>query len=129
IVSVLLTINSLVGVFFYNLVIKRGPKDFLQNNTDLEVEPEILGEFINGDWVMWTKGQRFEEIQMTSFDDLNLKGYYLPAKEKSKKLVVFAHGYLGEAKDMGFFGQYYDAELVVNLCTPHIRGSDDRLGD
>ncbi|HLR59204.1 MAG TPA: alpha/beta fold hydrolase [Pseudogracilibacillus sp.] len=129
IVIVLLTINSLVGVFFYNLVIKRGPKDFLQNNTDLEVEPEILGEFINGDWVMWTKGQRFEEIQMTSFDDLNLKGYYLPAKEKSKKLVVFAHGYLGEAKDMGFFGQYYYEELGFNLFTPDFRGHGESEGD
>lgn len=129
IVIVLLTINSLVGVFFYNLVIKRGPKDFLQNNADLEVEPEILGEFINGDWVMWTKEQSFEEIQMTSFDDFNLKGYYLPAKEKSKRLVVFAHGYLGEAKDMGFFGQYYYEELGFNLFTPDFRGHGKSEGD
>ncbi len=128
-VIVTLTINSLVGVFFYNLVIKRGPKEFLQNNADLDVEPEILGEFLNGDWVEWTKDQEFETLQMKSYDNLNLQGYYLPAKEKSEKLVVFAHGYLGEAKDMGFFGQYYHEELDFNFFTPDFRGHGESEGD
>lgn len=129
IIIIVFTINSLVGVFFYNLVIKRGPKEYLQNNEDLEVAPEILGEFLNGDWVTWTDNQDFEKLEMQSYDNLNLQGYYLPAKEKSKKLVVFAHGYLGEAKDMGFFGQYYYEELGFNLFTPDLRGHGKSEGD
>lgn len=129
IVVITLTLNSLIGMFFYDLVIKRGPKEFLQNNEDLEVEPEILGEFLNGDWVTWTKNQDFETIQMSSYDDLTLSGYYLPASEPSKKMVVFAHGYLGGAKDMGFFGKHYYEELGFNIFTPDFRGHGESEGD
>lgn len=129
IVIITLTLNSLIGVFFYNLVIKRGPKDFLENNEDLEVEPEILGEFLNGDWVTWTNNQTFETLKMDSYDDLELQGYYLPAKEESNKIVVFAHGYLGGAKDMGFYGEYYHEELGFNVFTPDFRGHGESEGD
>src|SRR5699024_2707338 len=51
------------------------------------------------------------------------------AKEPSNKIVVFAHGYLGNAFDMGLFGQYYYETLGYNLFTPDLRGHGKSGGD
>src|SRR5699024_584265 len=122
-------INYAFGIYFYKLAIERGPKSFLQGNEDLEVAEETLEHFLEGDWITWTKEQAFETIEITAFDETNLTGYYLPAKEDSKKTVVFAHGYLGRAFDMGLFGEYYYEELGYNLFTPDLRGHGKSGGD
>lgn len=126
---ILLIVDISVSFYFYHLAIKRGPKDFLQGNEDLEVSAEAMDEFLDGDWIAWTNEQPFEELTLTSFDGLTLKGYYLQAKEPSTKTVVFAHGYLGHAKDMGLFGQYYYEQLGYNLFTPDLRGHGNSEGD
>src|SRR5699024_5554096 len=68
-------------------------------------------------------------IDLTSFDGLDLKGYYLPQDEPTNKTVIFAHGYLGRASDMGIFGEYYYDELGYNIFTPDLRGHGDSEGD
>lgn len=128
-IVVLLMIDIGVSFYFYHLAIKRGPKDFLQGNEDLEVSAEAMDEFLDGDWITWTNEQPFEEIEMTSFDGLTLKGYYLPAQHPTTKTVVFAHGYLGHALDMGLFGQFYYEELGYNIFTPDLRGHGKSEGD
>lgn len=125
----LLLIDIISSFFFYNLAVKRGPKEFLQGNEDLEVSAEALNEFTDGDWIEWTREQPFEEMEMTSFDDITLNGYYLPAEKPTNKIVVFAHGYLGHALDMGLFGEYYYKELGYNLFTPDLRGHGKSGGD
>lgn len=45
----LLLLDIFAGVFFYRLVIERGPKDFLQGNEDLEVSAETMDVFLDGD--------------------------------------------------------------------------------
>src|SRR5690625_1964360 len=127
--GILLIIDIIASVYFYNLAIKRGPKDFLQGNADLEVSAETLDEYLEGDWITWTNEQPFEELKMESFDNLSLHGYYLPAKEPTNKTVVFAHGYLGNALDMGLFGEYYHEELGYNIFTPNLRGHGESEGD
>lgn len=129
IVSAVLLIDIISSLFFYNLAIKRGPKDFLQGNDDLEVSAEAMNEFLDGDWIDWTKQQPFETLEMESFDHLSLQGYYLSAKEPTNKLVVFAHGYLGNAFDMGLFGEYYYEALGYNIFTPDLRGHGQSDGD
>jgi len=125
----LLIIDVVASIYFYHLAIKRGPKDFLQGNQDLEVSAETLDEFLEGDWIDWTREQDFEQIEMTAFDGLKLQGYYLPAKEPTTKTVLFAHGYLGNAFDMGLFGEYYYEELGFNIFTPDLRGHGSSEGD
>src|SRR5690625_2967095 len=122
-------INMIVSFYFYNLAIKRGPKDFLQNNSDLEVSAEALDVFLEGNWRTWTESQPFQPIEITSFDGLTLQGYYLEAKKPTTKTVVFAHGYLGHAKDMGLYGEYYYEELGYNIFTPDLRGHGKSEGD
>lgn len=125
----LLIIDVIASVYFYNLAIKRGPKDFLQGNSDLEVSAETLDVFLEGDWIDWTRKQDFEQLEMTSFDGLTLQGYYLAAKEPTNKTVVFAHGYLGNAFDMGLFGQYYYENLGYNIFLADLRGHGKSEGD
>ncbi|HZW67883.1 MAG TPA: hypothetical protein VFF20_04690 [Pseudogracilibacillus sp.] len=40
-----------IGIYFYKLVIERGPKVFLQGNEGLEVAEETLKYFLEGDWI------------------------------------------------------------------------------
>lgn len=129
ITTLLLFLNISLSFYFYHLAIKRGPKDFLQNNTDLEVSAEAMDVFLAGDWRNWTSEQNFETWKMTSFDGLQLQGYFLKAKEPTNKTVVFAHGYLGQAQDMGLFGEYYYEELGYNIFTPDLRGHGKSEGD
>lgn len=125
----LLVIDVVASFYFYNLAIKRGPKDFLQGNSDLEVSAETMDVFLEGDWIDWTHNQAFEQMEITSFDGLKLQGYYLAAKEPTNKTVVFAHGYLGHAFDMGLFGEYYYENLGYNIFTPDLRGHGKSEGD
>nr|WP_249226074.1 alpha/beta hydrolase [Oceanobacillus jordanicus] len=125
----MLVIDIIASYYFYNLAIERNVKDFLQGNADLEVSAEAMDVFIEGDWREWVDNQDFEHWEMTSYDGLELKGYYLPAKEPTNKTVVLAHGYLGNARDMGLYGQYYYEELGYNIFTADMRGHGNSGGD
>ncbi|HEX2938574.1 MAG TPA: alpha/beta hydrolase [Ruminiclostridium sp.] len=48
-----------------------------------------------------------QTLSIKSFDGLTLTGYYIPAKEKSSKLVVLVHGYGGNAQGMSSYAKYY----------------------
>lgn len=122
ILIIVLILNILIGIYFYKLVIERGPKDFLQGNEDLEVSSETLEYFLEGDWIKWTEEQPFTTLNVTAFDRTPLQGYYLKAKEPTNKMVIFAHGYLGHAFDMGLFGEYYYEQLGYHIFTPDLRG-------
>lgn len=129
IAGILIIADIGAGIFFYNLAIKRGPKDFLEGNGDLEVYQETMDELLEGEWRDWVKKQDFEELTMESRDGLKLRGYYLPAKKPTNKLVILTHGYLGHAKQMGLYGQYYHDELDYNIFMPDARGHGDSEGD
>ncbi|MDV6379363.1 alpha/beta hydrolase [Sporosarcina sp. GW1-11] len=128
-VALFLVFQIAGSFFFYNLAIQRGPKDFLTGNADLKVSAETMEVFLNGDWLDWVDTQDFQEMDMTSKDGLELKGYYLPAKQPTEKLVILTHGYLGHAKQMGLYGQYYYEELGFNIFMPNARGHSKSGGD
>lgn len=127
--SSLLIIDVIASFYFYNLAISRGPKKFLSGNSDLTVSAEAMDVFLDGDWHDWVEAQSFEEMELTSYDDLTLKGYFLKAKEPSNKLVIMAHGYLGHAKDMGLFAEHYYEDLGYNIFTADQRGHGHSEGD
>ncbi|WP_199203608.1 alpha/beta hydrolase [Sporosarcina sp. P34] len=128
-VAIFIVFQIAGSFFFYNLAIKRGPKDFLTGNADLKVSAETMDVFLNGDWLDWVDKQKFEELHMTSRDGIELMGYYLPAKRPTDKLVILTHGYLGHAKQMGLYGQFYYEELGYNLFMPNARGHGKSGGD
>jgi hypothetical protein len=125
----LLIIDIAAGIFFYKLAIERGTKDFLTGNADLEVSAEAMDVFTEGDWRTWADEQPFEFWEMESFDGLELQGYFLEAEEPTNKTVIFAHGYLGRARDMALFGEYYYEELGYNMFTADSRGHGRSEGD
>lgn len=127
--SVLFIINGIASFYFYNLAIERNVKDFLVGNADLDVSAEAMDVFIEGDWRQWYQDEDFEQMEMTSYDGLELKGYFLEAEEPTDKTVVLAHGYLGHAGDMGLYGQYYYEELGYNVFTADLRGHGESGGD
>ncbi|WP_430787969.1 alpha/beta hydrolase [Virgibacillus flavescens] len=129
ILSILLIINIAASFYFYNLAIERNTKDFLQGNDDLEVSAEAMKVFTQGDWHDWVNKQNFEQWEITSFDDLKLNAYFLPAEEPTNKTVILAHGYLGNGLDMGLYGQYYYEELGYNILMPDARGHGQSEGD
>ncbi|MBO0587219.1 alpha/beta hydrolase [Sporosarcina sp. E16_8] len=126
---VFLVIQIVGSFFFYELAVKRGPKDFLQKNTDLEVSDKAMDLFLNGDWIDWVAAQTFEKLTLTSRDGLKLSGYYLPASKPTDKLVILTHGYLGNAKQMGLFGQHYHSDLDYNIFMPDARGHGKSEGN
>ena len=128
-VTVFLVIQVIGSFFFYELAVKRGPKEFLQNNSDLEVSDQAMDLFINGSWIDWVVAQKFEPLTLTSRDGLKLSGYYLPAAKPTDKLVILTHGYLGNAKQMGLFGQYYHNDLGYNIFMPDARGHGKSEGN
>lgn len=128
-IIVLLASDVAASFFFYNLAIQRGPKDFLSGNRDLKVSAATMEEFLEGDWRVWVRNQPFEEMEMTSRDGLQLTGYYLPAAEPTDQLVIFTHGYLGNAKQMGLYGQFYYEELGYNIFMADARGHNRSEGD
>lgn len=129
IVAVLLIINVIASFYFYNLAIDRNVKDFLEGNDDLVVSAEAMDVFLEGDWRDWTRDQTFERMEITSFDDLTLQGYFLEAKESTNKVVITAHGYLGGAFDMGLYGQHYYEDLGYHFFTADARGHGESEGD
>lgn len=128
-IIVLLLIDIAAGFFFYDLAIERNVKDFLNDNADLEVSAESMDVLLDGDWRDWSAAQDFEEWKMESYDGLDLRGYFLEAEEPTNKTVVFAHGYLGGAKDMSIYGEYYYEELGYNMFTADLRGHGESEGD
>ncbi|MFD1849934.1 alpha/beta hydrolase [Oceanobacillus bengalensis] len=125
----ILIIDFGIGFYLYDLAIERNVKDFLSGNQDLEVSAEAMNVFTEGSWKDWVREQDFEEWKMESYDGLTLNGYYLEAEKPTNKTVVFAHGYLGRASDMGLFGQYYYEDLGYNMFTPDLRGHGESEGD
>lgn len=126
---ILFIINIVASFYFYHLAIDRNVKDFLQGNKDLEVSSEAMDEFLAGDWRDWVREQPFETIEMTSYDDLTLRGYLLKAEQATNKLVIMAHGYLGHGKQMGLYGQHYYETLGYHFFTPDLRGHGASEGD
>ncbi|CAM3276846.1 alpha/beta hydrolase [Filibacter tadaridae] len=127
--AVFLVFQIIGSFFFYGLAVKRGPKEFLQENADLEVSNQAMDLFLKGDWIDWVAAQKFERLTLPSRDGLKLSGYYLPASKPTDKLVILTHGYLGNAKQMGLFGQYYHKELGYNIFMPDARGHGKSEGD
>ncbi|WP_246206717.1 alpha/beta hydrolase [Virgibacillus ihumii] len=129
VISALFIIDMIASFYFYNLAIDRGEKDFLQGNDDLEVSAETMEVLLDGDWRTWVDKQDFDKWTMTSYDGLELKGYFLEAEKPTNKVVVFAHGYLGDAMDMGLYGKYYYEKMGYNIFTADARGHGASEGE
>lgn len=72
--------------------------------------------------INWVENQYYETWTVTSFDGLNLVGYFFPAKTKTDRTVILAHGYGGQGLEMGRFAEFYAERLGYNVLLPDARG-------
>lgn len=128
-VTLFFVIQIAGSIFFFELAIKRGQKDFLQRNADLEVAEESMDLYLQGDWLEWVNTQDFERMNVVSRDGLELSGYYLPAGIPTNKVVILTHGYLGNALQMGLFGEFYHDQFGYNIFMPDARAHGKSDGD
>lgn len=77
----------------------------------------------------WIKRQKFEELEITSFDGLLLKARLLKAKHNSNKVLIAIHGYRSNSlKEYGKYLQFYH-QLGFHILLPDNRAHGQSEGD
>jgi fermentation-respiration switch protein FrsA (DUF1100 family) len=127
VILILLVVLSGASFYFYQQAIANSAKDFLADNRDLEKPMTPVSDH-SDDPKVWIKQQEMETIEITSYDGLKLKGYYLQANKQTNKTVIIAHGYSGQAKDMGRYAKFYYKKLGYNVLLPDARGHGASAG-
>ncbi|MFX3633111.1 MAG: alpha/beta hydrolase [Candidatus Pristimantibacillus sp.] len=111
-----------VGCFyFYNLAISRKSKDFLTGHADL-VEMPVEEE-------SWLQQQDIEKVSLQSYDDLKLRGHWLPAAQLSSITIIIAHGYSGHGMLMDSLARMYHEHFGYNVLMPDNRGHGESEGN
>jgi fermentation-respiration switch protein FrsA (DUF1100 family) len=132
IVAVLLVLLgglTAASLYFYNFAIKRGQKEFLRDNRDLQATFSQRNESRGPTPAQWVQSRPWEIWQIRSRDELKLVAHYLPAPYPTGKTAILAHGYTGKGKDMGRFARFYHEELGFNVLMPDARGHGESEGD
>lgn len=131
IVAVLLVLLgglTAASLYFYNFAIKRGQKEFLRDNRDLQATFSQRNESRGPTPAQWVQSRPWEIWQIRSRDELKLVAHYLPAPYPTGKTAILAHGYTGKGKDMGRFARFYHEELGFNVLMPDARGHGESEG-
>jgi len=85
---------------------------------------EIRQDTIYGRGQNWFYTNRldFQDLQLRSYDGLDLFAYYRPARVKdNRKLVIFMHGWKDTASSMAAFAQLYLEKTDCHILIPHMR--------
>lgn len=74
----------------------------------------------------WMDEMSARELNQTSYDGIELVGYYIPAAIASKKTAVLVHGHRSDARMMGDYGKfYYDQGFNVFMADNRGHGSSE----
>ncbi len=74
----------------------------------------------------WAKEQSFEDVYITSNDDLKLHAVYLKAKEKTDKCAIIHHGFTSKAMDGVVHAKFFhDLGYEVLLLDLRAHGESD----
>ncbi|WP_438348713.1 alpha/beta hydrolase [Paenibacillus sp. FA6] len=123
VVIVLMLVLIAASLYLYKISILRSKKDFLN------VDPNLIKT--THPWETstdWLQEQPMETIQIQSDDRLQLTGYYVPAQTDSDKVVILAHGYSGQGRDMSNFAKMYQG-LGYHVLMPDDRGHGQSEGN
>ncbi len=119
IVGMLIFANWLGNRVFSEVFDRPQPKPTLDRSPT-----EINQETIYGRGQNWFYARRldFYDLTLRSFDNLKLKGYYLPAQNPhSNKLVILVHGWSDNPSVMAAFAQLYLEQGDCHILIPHLR--------
>jgi fermentation-respiration switch protein FrsA (DUF1100 family) len=137
ILVIIFTALTAASFYFYDIAVKRSPKEFLQNSKDLKDNIRLAEnlvkakrkkkkELYGSDWV---KSKKYETWTLTSKDGLNLVAYYIPAKKPTANTAILIHGYTAGGKDMGTYAKIYYEKLKYNVLMPDARGHGSSEGN
>jgi len=119
IIIIVLLIIILISNYIYNISVRRNKMEVSNNS---ELVKEVVDKYIK-----WWNSQNFEEIEINSNDGLKLIAYYLPAKEKSNKTLIMAHGHSSYAQETGCMVEYYYSQ-GFNVLVPDNRAHGKSQG-
>ncbi|MDY0393368.1 alpha/beta hydrolase [Virgibacillus halophilus] len=74
----------------------------------------------------WYDKQEKEVLEMTSYDDLELKAKFI--KNDTDKLVILVHGFRNTGDDMGKYAKLYH-DMGFSVLLPDARGHGKSAGD
>jgi fermentation-respiration switch protein FrsA (DUF1100 family) len=140
--------DTAASLVVYNLAITRSNKDFLlqyasvnqalpssslavtSGNTDtgtnINYKSAVSASTAKIDWF---DKKSYEEVSITSYDGLKLKGYFLKAKVPTTKTVILAHGYSSQGIYMAPYAEFYYEQYGYNVLMPDDRGHGDSEGN
>lgn len=111
------------SLYLYNVSILRSKKDFMNDDPNLKKT--------NHPWEAatdWLHEQPMKTVRIQSDDGLQLTGYFVPAQIDSNKVVILAHGYSGQGRDMSNFAKLYQ-DLGYHVLMPDDRGHGQSEGN
>lgn len=115
-VAVAAGISYLVSDHFYKKAVDR-------SNLEIDSAPKtsvnINSDKAGGEWI---DDVGYDIWEISSFDQLKLRAYYIPSLTPSNRTVIIAHGYGMEARSMGDFAKFYRDKLGFNVLLPDARG-------
>lgn len=118
--------------YFYDVAINRDKKDFLQYSEDLKENFSEAARDSEEDGLKgpaWVESKHYETWTMKSKDGLKLVGHFLPAETPTNRVVILAHGYSSQGKEMGTLAKFYHEVLGYHVLMPDARGHGASEGD
>lgn len=111
------------GLYFYNVAVVPGHKNFISNTQTIKKSDPLYAQ------TRWYRQVKKNKWYMTSADDnLRLDANYIPASHTSNKTVIILHGYMNNKDTMGPYAAMFH-QLGYNTLLPDARGHGQSQGD
>lgn len=128
-IGILLIGLIFAGNYFYGQGIKRGTEVELHReasavNAAATDDDQKLFDEANE----WFDEQETEQIEITSYDDLNLVAQFIENDANTNKAVILAHGFRNTSDDMGKLAKLYYEE-GFDILLPDSRGHGESEGN
>ena len=110
---------GIIGNYFYNLALNpKTSKESIFGSK--EEENSTSGELINEDLNWFLNHSNYSNINIKSFDNLNLNGYKILNNTSNNNWVITVHGYTSKGIDMSSYAKrFYD--MGYNILIPDLR--------
>ena len=119
-----------VANYLYNLALNPNfPKNSVFkniNSNDNSIEINYIKNMYSNNWLF--ECNNYEDLFITSKDNLKLHNYLIKNKITSNKWVIIVHGYTSQGKEMSSFAQTF-YNMGYNIIMPDLRGHGQSGGN
>ncbi len=117
------------GNYFYGEGIKRGTEvELHREESDVNAEASKEDQMLLKEANEWFDEQDTKNIEITSYDDLDLVAQFIENDAAEQKAVILAHGFRSTGDDMGKLAKLYYEE-GFDILLPDARGHGNSDGD